>query len=167
MELFQLGSVWNRDNRNGQNQFNKDVYKRVGNVPKSTEELYKQLKEQIEKIEANGTIFANKGVVYPMENVSGNGSQLLNDAILDVTIHYADSDELYSINHISKDTTAWQSEPQSFFQIYKSKDGNTPSSSIIGRNQWKFQGIGNNPTGVRTHVLKWSGMTEIVTITID
>lgn len=167
MELFQLGSVWNRDNRNGQNQFNKDVYNRVGNIPKSTEELYEQLKEQIEKIESNGTIFANKGVVYPMENVEGNGSQLLNDAILDVTIHYADTDEVYSINHISKDTTAWQSEPQSFFQIYKSVDGRTPTKAIIGRNQWEIQGIGNNPTGVRTHVLKRSGMTEIVTITID
>lgn len=151
--------MWNRASRNELNKMSS----KLSALPKSTDEVWEGISEQIKNIEGNGTIYANKGVVFPLEARNSKRNVAYEDGILDIVVHYADSDALYKIVHISKDNTAW-GDPLTFVQITKSTDGGDTWNQIFGRGHADFP---NNQTGVKSHIIKHSSFNEIFTITLD
>lgn len=154
LNIFTLGKL---------NDDFKYLFETIKHIPKSSTELFEQISDQIQNIEANGTIYANKGVVFPLEARNSNRNIAYENGILDVVVHYADTDALYKINHISKDNTAW-GNPVTFVQIQKSTDGGSNWDQIVGRNE---ANLPNDQSGVNTNVIKHDGMDEIFTITLD
>ena len=135
----------------------------VMNIPKSVDAVWKELKSKIDNVINGGLILANKGQIYPFEATSERIDVVYNDSFLDVLVHYADSDALYRINHVSKNNTTWGT-PTTFIQIQKSVNGGTTWENIVARNEANISGPA---TGIKTHVIQKDGMNEIFTISMD
>lgn len=110
----------------------------------------------------------NKGKEFPMIKIGTDDKQVILDAILDVKVHFADVNAVYSLNYIGKDTTSWETTPQTFIEMAMSYDGfNDSHLPLIGRLQTDEQALGSNNTGIKTHVINWDGIDEVISITID
>ena len=110
----------------------------------------------------------NKGKEFPMIKIGTDDKQVILDAILDVKVHFADVNAVYSLNYIGKDTTSWETPPQTFIEMAMSYDGfNDSHLPLIGRLQTDEQALGSNNTGIKTHVINWDGIDEVISITID
>lgn len=113
------------------------------------------------------TMTINKGKVFPMQKIGKDDKPVILDAVLDIKVQFAEVGAQYSLNYIGKDTTSW-GEAITFIEMSKSYDGFVDSIlPLIGRNQTEQQAIGNNQRGVKSHVIQWEGMEEVITVTID
>lgn len=114
------------------------------------------------------TMSINKGKDFPMVKIGADTKQVILDAVLDMKIHFADVNAVYSLNYIGKDSTSWETTPQTFIEMAKSYDNFSESHlPLIGRLQTNEQALGNNNTGIKTHVINWEGIDEVISITID
>ena len=109
----------------------------------------------------------NKGKVFPMQQIGPDNKEVLLKSILDAKVQFAEIGAKYSISFIAKDTTSWEETPQTFFQINKSYNDFESDEILIGRFETDEQMIGNNQVGIKSHVIRWGGMDEIFTITVD
>ena len=102
MELFQLGSVWDRENRNGQNQFNKDVFNAFKTLPNVD-----TINSYIQNLESSGTLMANIGKDFPLRSVKlgstepGTISTLAKNAIIDAKVFGAEIGKYYRVSFIA------------------------------------------------------------------
>ena len=114
------------------------------------------------------TMSINKGKDFPMVKIGADTKQVILDAVLDMKVHFADVNAVYSLNYIGKDSTSWETTPQTFIEMAKSYDNFSESHlPLIGRLQTNEQALGNNNTGIKTHVINWEGIDEVISITID
>jgi len=98
-----------------------------------------------------------------MQSKDGTRYSVFDNAVLDVKVHYADTNALYRLKHISKDNTSWGAAV-TFVTIDKSLDGGETWVQLHGRGAANFE---NGQTGIKAHVVKNSNMQEIFTITLD
>ena len=102
MELFQLGSTWDRENRNGQNQFNKDVFNAFKTLPNVD-----TINSYIQNLESSGTLMANIGKDFPLRSVKlgstepGTISALAKNAIIDAKVFGAVIGKYYRVSFIA------------------------------------------------------------------
>lgn len=114
------------------------------------------------------TMSINKGKDFPMVKIGADTKQVILDAVLDMKIHFADVNAVYSLNYIGKDSTSWETTPQTFIEMAMSYDNfNESHLPLIGRLQTNEQALGNNNTGIKTHIINWEGIDEVISITID
>ena len=165
MEKFQLGSIWDRANRNGQNKFNSDVYdilKGMPNLDTLTADAKAIVVDYVNSLESVGTLMANKGIDFPMLSLNSFNVYWRN-GFLDVKVNNAEEGALYRLNHVSKDNTFW-GDAVTYLQFGKSIDNGATWDLIIARNQANLE---NGQTGIKTHAITKDGIEEIFTVTLD
>lgn len=102
MELFQLGSTWDRENRNGQNQFNKDVFNSFKTLPNVD-----TINSYIQNLESSGTLMANIGKDFPLRSVKLGSTEpvaistLAKNAIIDAKVFGAVIGKYYRLSLIA------------------------------------------------------------------
>lgn len=147
MKFERLGSIWNRENWNKLNDYLEYALSKIEGGAGAGEPPY----------------MANQGTVFPFLNRGSTRYSYYDNAILDAKVHYADTNALYRIYHISKDNTAW-GNPVTYIGIQKSVDNGATWSIIINRNQANLE---NNQKGVQTHVITKPDIDEVFTFVID
>lgn len=102
MELFQLGSTWDRENRNGQNQFNKDVFNAFKTLPNVD-----TINSYIQNLESTGTLMANIGKDFPLRSVKLGSTEPVaistptKNAIIDAKVFGAVIGKYYRLSFIA------------------------------------------------------------------
>lgn len=152
-------SIWNRESRNELNK----LAQRIGDLPKSTDEIWEVINERMEKIETDGLLLSNKGEVFPLEIRSGQKYPLFENAFLDVKVYNAEEGAIYRISHISKNNTTW-GDPITFIEVGKSFDNGASWDVIISRGKLTLP---NNQTSVKSHVLTINEIDEIFVVALD
>ena len=152
-------SIWNRESRNELNK----LAAKVDEIPHSSDEVWDAFEEQIQNIEANGSIYANKGQVYPFESVGEKRYTPIENAVLDVVVFGAEVGALYRVHHVSKDNDAW-GEPVTFIAFQKSVDDGVTWNYVIQRNQANLE---NGQTGIKSYAITTDGIKEIFNITMN
>ena len=147
MKFEELGSIWNRENRNKLNSYLEYALGKIEGGAGAGQPPYME----------------NRGTVFPFLNRGTTRYSYYDNAILDLKVHYADTNALYRIYHISKDNTAW-GNPVTYIGIQKSVDNGATWSIIINRNQ---ANLDNNQTGIQTHVITKPDIDEVFTVVID
>lgn len=147
MKFERLGSILNRENWNKLNDYLEYALSKIEGGAGAGEPPYME----------------NRGTVFPFLNRGTTRYSYYDNAILDLKVHYADTNALYRIYHISKDNTAW-GNPVTYIGIQKSVDNGATWSIIINRNQ---ANLDNNQTGVQTHVITKPDIDEVFTVVID
>lgn len=126
--------------------------------------LNDQMDYVFENLEGKGidSLSANKGQLFPM---SGSTSRIamIDNAILDVKVHYADINAEYRIYHISKNNSGFNPTRTMIGIQKKVSSGNW--GALIDND--KGGGLPNDQVGIKTHVLSHPEVKEVVTVTIN
>ena len=157
--VYIFPSIWDRKSRNELNK----LAQRVGDLPKSTDEIWEVINERMEKIETDGLLLSNKGEVFPLEIRSGQKYSIFENAFLDAKVYNAEEGAIYRISHVSKNNTAW-GDPITFMEIGKSFDNGSTWDVIISRGKLTLP---NNQTSVKSHVLTLNEIDEIFVVALD
>lgn len=113
--------------------------------------------------ETRDSITINKGNLLPMQGTSER-VLMIDNAILDVKIHYADVGAEYRLYHISKNNTGF-TPTRTMIGIQKKDVGSTTWSTLYDNNNGG--NLPNGQTGIKTHILSNTDKKEVVTITIN
>lgn len=152
-------SIWDRESRNELNKMSS----KLESLPKSTDEVWDAITEQIQNIEANGTIYANKGQVFPFENRGTTENTRFNSGFLDIKVYHAEEGAIYRVSHVSKDNTTWGAAV-TYFEIGKSVDDGATWEVLTSRGNLTLP---NDQSGVKTHTLTLSNIDEIFVLAVD
>lgn len=150
-----IGSLWDRSNRNAINGNFDELYGMYNIVEDATQSVQNF-------IDNANSLEVNRGKDFPMLSLNSYNNAW-RDGFLDVTVNNAEQGALYRLNHVSKDNTTW-GDPITFLQIGKSTDGGNTWDLLIARNQ---ANLPNNQQGVQTHAITKDGIEEVINVTID
>ena len=150
-----IGSLWDRNNRNAINGNFDELYGMYNIVEDATQSVQNF-------IDNTDSLEVNRGKDFPMLSLNSYNNAW-RDGFLDVTVNNAEQGALYRLNHVSKDNTTW-GNPITFLQIGKSTDGGNTWDLLIARNQ---ANLPNNQQGVQTHAITKDGIEEVINVTID
>lgn len=150
-----IGSLWDRNNRNAINGNFDELYGMYNIVEDATQSVQNF-------IDNTDSLEVNRGKDFPMLSLNSYNNAW-RDGFLDVTVNNAEQGALYRLNHVSKDNTTW-GDPITFLQIGKSTDGGNTWDLLIARNQ---ANLPNNQQGVQTHAITKDGIEEVINVTID